>query len=154
MSVAVFPIPPVVKTVTVRAPPARAFEMFARDIARWWPLASHHVAPDPVECCIEPHVGGRILERAANGHETPWGVVPAYDPPHRLAFSWFVGIAPEQAQLIEIRFAAAEGGTRVELTHTGWEKLGEAAGRTRDAYDRGWATVFEYSFADYANAAT
>jgi hypothetical protein len=43
----------------------------------------------------------------------------------------------------------------VELTHSGWEKLGDAAAAAalRERYDRGWATLIERCFADYANAA-
>jgi uncharacterized protein YndB with AHSA1/START domain len=147
MTIAQFPVPPVVKTVTVPAAPERAFALFA-DIARWWPLAQFHTGPDPVDCTIEPRVGGRVFERAADGRETPWGTVLAYDPPHRLAFSWIVGLSAEHEQLVEIRFTAEDRGTRVELTHSGWEKLGDAAASLRERYDRGWATVFERCFAD------
>ena len=86
MTIARFPVPPIIKTVTVRAAPVRAFALFADDFARWWPLARTHTGPDPVDCAIEPRVGGRVFERAADGRETPWGTVLAYDPPHRLAF--------------------------------------------------------------------
>jgi uncharacterized protein YndB with AHSA1/START domain len=99
MTIARFPVPPVVKTVTVRAAPARAFALFADDFARWWPLAQVHTGPDPVSCAIEPRVGGRVFERAADGRETAWGTVLAYDPPHRLAFSWIVELPAEQEQL-------------------------------------------------------
>ena len=54
MTIARSPVPPVVKTVTVRAAPARAFALFAEDLARWWPLAQFHTGPDPVDCTIEP----------------------------------------------------------------------------------------------------
>jgi len=80
--------------------------------------------------------------------------VLAYEPPHRLAFSWIVGLSAEQEQLVEIRFTAEDRGTRVELTHSGWEKLGDAAASLRERYDRGWGTIFERCFADYANSAT
>ena len=70
MTIAEFPVPPVVKTVSVRAAPVRAFDFFARDLARWSPLAQFHTGPVPVDCAIEPHVGGRVFERAANGRET------------------------------------------------------------------------------------
>ena len=90
MTIAQFPVPPIVKTVVVRAAPERVFALFTEDFARWWPLARVHTGPDPVECAIEPRVGGRVFERAADGRETPWGTVLAYDPPHRLAFSWIV----------------------------------------------------------------
>ena len=79
MTIARFVVPPIVKTVTVRAAPERAFAMFAEDFARWWPLSRVHTGPDPVDCAIEPRVGGRVFERAADGRETPWGTVLAYD---------------------------------------------------------------------------
>jgi len=55
--------------------------------------------------------------------------------------------------LIEIRFTAEDCGTTVELTHSGWEQLGDAAASLRERYDRGWGTVLEHHFADYANSA-
>src|SRR5262249_56520301 len=90
MTIAQFRVPPIVKTVTVRAPPTRAFALFADDLARWWPLSRVHTGPDPVDCAIEPRVGGRVFERAADGREPPWGTVLADDPPRRLAFFWLV----------------------------------------------------------------
>jgi len=152
MTIARFPVPPVVKTVTVRAALAQTFALFADDFARWWPLGRIHTGPDPVDCAIERRVGGRIFERAADGRETSWGTVLAYDPPHHLAFSWIVELTAEQEQLVEIRFTPEDRGTRVELTHSGWEKLGDAAASQRARYDRGWGTVFERHFVDYANS--
>ena len=60
---------------------------------------------------------------------------------------------PEQEQLVEIRFTAEDRGTKVELTHSGWEKLGDAAASLCERYDHGWGTVFERHFVDYANSA-
>jgi uncharacterized protein YndB with AHSA1/START domain len=156
MTIAQFIVPPVVKTVTVRVAPARAFDFFAGDLARWWPLAQFHTGPDPVDCAIEPRVGGRVFERAADGRETPWGTVVAYEPPHRLAFTWIIGLSAGQEQQIDIRFTPQEHGTRVEVTHSGWEKLGDAAkaAALRERYDGGWATLIERCYADYANTAT
>lgn len=94
-----------------------------------------------------------MFERAADGHETAWGTVLAYDPPHRLTFSWIVELPAGQEQLVEIRFTPEDRGTTVELTHSGWEQLGEAAASLRERYDRGWGTVFERHFVDYANSA-
>ena len=151
MTIAAFPVPPVVKSVIVRCSPARAFALFAEDFGRWWPLSRTHTGHDPVDCAIEPRVGGRVFERAADGRETPWGTVLAYEPPYRLAFSWAVELSAGQEQLVEIRFTPEGRGTRVELTHSGWEKLGEAAASLRQRYDRGWATIFERHFVEYVN---
>ena len=153
MTIAQFTVPPVVKAVWVRAAPARAFECFALDLARWWPLAQFHTGPDPVDCAIEPRPGGRVFERSADGRETAWGRVFTYEPPYRLTFTWIVGLSAEYEQLIELRLAPEGHGTRVELTHSGWEKLGDAAAALRDRYDRGWATLIERCYADYVNAA-
>lgn len=154
MTVAQFTVPPIVKSVVVRAAPARAFELFAGELARWWPLAQFHTGPDPVDCAVEPRIGGRVFERAADGCETMWGTVLAYDPPARLAFSWIVGLSADKAQQVDVRFIPEDGGTRVELTHSGWEKLGDEAASLRERYAQGWGTLVERFFADYANAAT
>ena len=154
MTIVEFAVPPVVKTVSVRAAPTQAFDYFVRDLARWWPLAQFHTGPDPVDCAIEPRAGGRVFERAADGRETLWGTVLDYEPPHRLSFTWIVGLSAELAQLIEIRFVPQGNGTRVELTHSGWEKLGDRAAALREGYDRGWATLIERCYAEYANNAT
>ena len=153
MTVARFPVPPIVKNVTVRCPPERAFALFAGDFERWWPVSQVHTGPNPMDCAIEPRVGGRVFERAADGCETAGGTVLAYEPPHRLAFSWIVELPAGLEQLVEIRFTAEEHGTRVELTHSGWEQLGDAAANLRERYDRGWGSVFARYFVAYANSA-
>ena len=43
------PLAPIVKVVTVKAPPERAFARFTREIARWWPLQSHSVGEADAE---------------------------------------------------------------------------------------------------------
>jgi uncharacterized protein YndB with AHSA1/START domain len=51
MTIAQFPVPPIVKTVVVRAAPERVFALFTEDFARWWPLVlrfSHMIQPIPV----------------------------------------------------------------------------------------------------------
>ena len=147
-----FAVPPVVKTVTVRCPPEKAFRHFTEGIGAWWPLARIHVAPDPATCTLEPRVGGRVFERATSGVETPWGTVLVWEPPHRLSFSWDIGFEKEKAR-IDVSFTRAGDGTEVRLAHTGWEHLGEAAAKMRESYNKGWVTVFEECYANYANAA-
>lgn len=116
MTITQFAVPAVVKAVSVSATPERAFAYFVFDMARWWPLAQFHTGRDPVDCTIEPRVGGRVFERAADGRETLWGSVVAYDPPRHLAFSWIVGeLTPDQAQQIDLRFTpegSGRGGRR------------------------------------------
>jgi uncharacterized protein YndB with AHSA1/START domain len=148
-----FTVPPVVKTVTVRCPPERAFRAFTADLARWWPLAHFHIGAEPQACMLEGRPGGRIYERSANGVDSDWGKVTAWEPPHRLAFTWEVLLQGAQAQQIEVTFRAVDGGTEVRLVHSGWDALGPLAAERREQFDRGWVTVFEQAYRTFADAA-
>lgn len=135
---------PVVKTIVVRRSPEEAFRLFTAEIARWWPLATHHVAPlPPVACAVEPAAGGRIYETGADGTERDWGRVTTWQPPHRFAMSWTVNAAEDEATEIVVEFAAAPEGAEVRLEHGGWERLEASRGAARRAgYAAGWDRVF------------
>jgi uncharacterized protein YndB with AHSA1/START domain len=132
----------VIKTVTVRAEPLQAFRRFTEGIGGWWPLASHSVGQKNAETVVfECRVGGRIVERIRGGRESVWGTVTSWDPPRRVAFTWHPGQNPETAQDIDVRFDADGAGTRVTLTHRGFERLGKKARLAHRGYPIGWAYV-------------
>jgi uncharacterized protein YndB with AHSA1/START domain len=145
-----FAVPPIVRTILVRSSPETAFRRFTADLGAWWPLRGFHVGTEPQSCALETRLGGRLFERAADGTETLWGRVVLWEPPHRLAFSWVIGLDEARAQRIEVSFAAEPGGTRVTLTHSGWEAFGDAAAAKRALYEGGWATVFGEAYRAYA----
>jgi uncharacterized protein YndB with AHSA1/START domain len=146
------PIPPIVKTVTVRCAPETAFRVFTADIGRWYPLAIYSVKP-AVDCRLEPFVGGRLYEIGADGQETLWARVLEWNPPHALALSWQARVSEEEAQRIDISFRAVPDGAEVRLVHAGWEKLKIDAAEWRDRYDGGWVEVFERRFRAFADQA-
>lgn len=142
---------PVVKTVTVPLAQDRAFYLFVSEMATWWPLETHSVSGDRASSCtFEGHVGGRIYETADSGAEHDWGRVTEWDPGRRVVFHWFPGRAESTAQLVEITFTSVPGGTTLELTHTGWEAVGDRAVELRASYDSGW----EETLGRFAAAAT
>jgi uncharacterized protein YndB with AHSA1/START domain len=97
------------------------------------------VSGDPVAVVLEGRLGGRIYERARDGREVDWGEVTAWDPPTRLAYRWHIRRRSDDATDVEICFVAAPGGsTRLQITHTGWERLGAEAATWRDANRGGW----------------
>jgi uncharacterized protein YndB with AHSA1/START domain len=135
-------LPPIVKRVTVKAAPERAFARFTQEMASWWPLRSHSVGEASAESVhVEGRVGGRIVERTRSGEEFVWGTIEIWQPPHRLAFSWHPGDDPSRATRVELRFRAAGDRTLVELQHSGFERLGPKGSRIRRAYPIGWAYV-------------
>ena len=140
------------KSVTVNVPIERAFEVFTEQIGTWWPLRTHAVDTKLSETVVmESHVGGRLYERSSSGEEHLWGTVVAWEPPARIVYSWHPGRGEETAQQVEITFSAEGAGTRVEVRHTGWEKLGDSMEEAVASYDEGWDTVIGH-YVDAASA--
>jgi DNA-binding transcriptional ArsR family regulator len=80
--------------------------------------------------------------------ECRWARVLAYEPPHRLVFSWDISTHwqlesdPERTSEVEVRFMPeGEDRTRVELEHRKLERHGEGWQGMRDAVGSpdGWA---------------
>jgi uncharacterized protein YndB with AHSA1/START domain len=129
------------KTLTVNCSPERAFEVFTAGMASWWPFETHSTSDErPEAVVIEAHEGGRVYERLADGKESDWATVTAWEPPSLFAVKWHVTSGKPETQL-EVRFLPEGDGTRVELTHGGWERYGREAAEAFDSYNGGWDTV-------------
>jgi uncharacterized protein YndB with AHSA1/START domain len=130
------------KSVTVAMPVERAFRLYTEGIATWWPIETHSVAAENAETAVfEGRGGGRLYERATNGEEHVWGTVLVWDPPRRVVHSWHPGRGEETAQEVELVFTPDGEGTRVELAHSGWERLGDRMAEVMASYDTGWDFV-------------
>jgi hypothetical protein len=136
-------VEPVRRTVSVGRSVEDAFALFTERIATWWPFATHSIGgDDAVEAVFELAAGGRLYERLADGTEHDWAEIAVWEPPTRFVLTWRVN--PERRTEVEVRFVAAEGGTRVELEHRGWERLSESvAAQARENYDVGWKAVLD-----------
>jgi uncharacterized protein YndB with AHSA1/START domain len=139
-------IAPVTCEVETKAAPARAFELFTSRMTEWW--GSRTPAPKPaVAVIVEPFAGGRWFERAADGEETLWGRVVAWEPPERLVLGWQLNgdfvFDPHLLTEVEIRFLKlAQGGTRVTLEHRDLERFGARAGEMAGKVGIGWPRQF------------
>ena len=120
------PNEPIVHSVWIDCPSDDAFHLFTERFAEWWPLEAHSINKDDAEhCAIEPWVGGRIFERTVDGDEEEWGSVTRWEPPGRLEFTWHPGRPEDPIETIEIDFQVEADGTRVTLTHRGWDRSSE-----------------------------
>jgi uncharacterized protein YndB with AHSA1/START domain len=134
------------RSIHVNATPERAFDVFTRGIYSWWPLETHSIGAmrdntRPQELHLELRERGRFYE-VTNGQEHSWGRVLTYDPPNRIVIEWHVN--PENPPTeIDVTFTPEDGGTRVDLVHSGWERYDDPTHATRDGYDAqdGWTTV-------------
>ena len=132
-------IEPLRVDVEIDCPPEHVFATWTERFGQWWPRG-HTVSGDPAAVVLEPRIGGRIYERTREGEEIDWGEITRWDPPHGLAYLWHIRRDRADATDVDIRFVASDRGTtRVEITHTGWERLGAEAETWRDANRGGWS---------------
>lgn len=136
---------PLVYTVSLACSQHHAFEVWTSKIDRWWPK-NHSLSGDTnPTIAIEGRIGGRIVERDRNGIEFEWGRVTVWEPPNKLAYTWYAGSTPDKPTDVELTFTEDEGKTTVQLVSSGWERFDDG-GRLRDGNEQGWgAAVTAYS---------
>jgi uncharacterized protein YndB with AHSA1/START domain len=139
-------IAPIVHTVRVKLPPARAFELFASRVSDWWPRDKFIGKALFTAVVMEPKAGGQWFERDAEGNQTHWGKVLAWEPPARLLLAWQINSQwrydPELLTEVELTFDPTEGGgTLVRVEHRDLERFGVDAAQHAARLDRGWPAV-------------
>ncbi len=139
----------------VDVPIEHAFRVFSERIGDWWDPGHHLLDGDIESMTFEPHVGGAIIDRYADGRELKWARVLAYDPPNRLVFSWDITVdwKPstdfDKSSEVEVTFTSmSPDQTHVVLTHRNLDRHGDGWQSVRDAVGQGW------SLAKYAEVAT
>jgi uncharacterized protein YndB with AHSA1/START domain len=114
-------------TVRVEAEPEVAFEVFTAEIDQWWRrgIAYRVAGRRPGTLHLEPRLGGRIFEEHGGQALHEVGTITAWEPPHRLGFSWRASnFGPGEVTHVEVTFARTESGaTEVRLVHTGFAAL-------------------------------
>ena len=123
---------------TMKAPVSRVFEAWTRpeQILRWW-------GPRPITCSeaqVDLRVGGayRIGNRLPDGSLIfIFGEFELVEPPHRLAYSWFVerpgGVVSEASRVL-VRFEPHAEGTELIIVH---ERIETEA--LRGDHQQGWS---------------
>ena len=138
----------VVRTrIVVEAPIEKAFAAFTERFGDFKPAEHNLLGAAIAETVFEPKVGGHIYDRGVDGSECRWARVLAYEPPHRVVFSWDISPQwqieqdPENTSEVEVRFVAeTPDRTRVELEHRNLDSHGGGWEAVRDGVegDAGW----------------
>jgi len=116
----------------VDVPLERAFRVFIEDFDRIKPRDHNLLNVDIEETILEPRVGGNIYDRGVDGTECRWARVLAFEPPHRLLFSWDISpywqleTDPDRTSEVEVLFTElGPSRTRVQLEHRHLERHGD-----------------------------
>ncbi|HEX5199087.1 MAG TPA: SRPBCC family protein [Actinoplanes sp.] len=135
------------REIVVNAPLEKAFSVFTDRFGDFKPPEHNLLAVPIAETVFEPKVGGHIYDRGTDGSECRWARILAYEPPHRVVFSWDIGPTwqiecdPGHTSEVEVAFTAeTPDRTRVTLEHRhldrhgpGWESVRDGIG-----HDQGW----------------
>jgi uncharacterized protein YndB with AHSA1/START domain len=119
----------------VKAPPARAFDVFVGEIGAWWRpnVLFQTTTRPPGTLAFEAGEGGRLTETLADGKVFEIGRILAWEPPDRFVFSWRQASFPPDLQTeVEVRFEPVGEETRVSVEHRGFDQVpAESAARHR-----------------------
>lgn len=137
--------------IHVGLPTDAAFELFTGGIGGWWPLDRFSYGAERAEgIFLEPRRGGRFYERFTDGDELHVGDVLICEPPDRIVFTWqapgWIG-----ATEVEVTFTADGDGTRVQVEHRAFERLGRDGEAVGEGFAGGWPGVLAM-FARHAAA--
>lgn len=151
-------IAPVEKSLYVPLAPTEAFALFTDQMAEWWPLGTHSISANgdgstAKTVIFEPRLGGRVLETCSDGEIRPWATVTKWTPGERFVLSWYVGRPEDLATTVDVRFQPEGDGTRLLLTHSGFDILGDKGQQNRDGYNGGWDGVLETAYLGGCKAA-
>ncbi|GAA1416879.1 SRPBCC family protein [Catellatospora coxensis] len=135
------------RQVVVDASIDKAFSVFTDRFGDFKPREHNLLAVPITETVFEPRVGGNIVDRGEDGSECRWARILAYDPPHRVVFTWDIGPTwqvetdPGLTSEVEVTFTAeAADRTRVDLEHRHIDRHGPGWESVRDGveHDQGW----------------
>ena len=88
---------PIQQSVHVECPVEDAFRLFTERFAQWWP------GDEPDSQGVEQ------------------GTITTWDPPRHIEFTWNRAASRDVRQSVTVDFQVEADGTRVTLTHHGWQ---------------------------------
>ena len=144
---------PLVKTIEVPCNQEKAFNVFI-DIGSWWPVdrfSTSLMRGETVkELRVDAKEGGQIVELSSEEHEVVWGTIKSYAPFNYLNLDFHIPHPSEENpgfSTVEVRFTPiGEDKTRVELTQSNWEALGDVAEMVQGGYQQAWVMIFEGAY--------
>lgn len=144
-------IEPLIRIIEVPCSQKNAFDVFLDKMDTWWPLGKFTVsamAGQPARAIrVDARVGGQIIEVGGDGTEVVWGNILTLERHSRLTLDFHIprpGDVVTTRPLLELDFEAlGPTQTRVTLTQSNFEALGEIGASVRGGYGFGWQMIFE-----------
>jgi DNA-binding transcriptional ArsR family regulator/uncharacterized protein YndB with AHSA1/START domain len=134
----------------IAATPAVVFDALTTRIAHWWSHVTYETTTRP-DLRIEPHAGGRFVER--NGaNERLYAIVTRFEPGKRLWMQGPMGLGGCVFGTITFDLeAAGETATRLSLAH---HMIGDVDDESIAMYRGGWKALIEDNLRQYVSRGT
>lgn len=124
----------ITRSLELPVPPARAWDGFVRDFAKWWPREHCFCGEDALDHVFIDLDRGFWGEVTKSGETLPWGAVIAAEAPDSLTLGWQMDATvspwipepePGRASIVDIRFEPSGTGARITLTHRDFVRQGD-----------------------------
>jgi len=111
---------PIEHVLEVAVSRARAWEAYVHGLGEWWHPGWTATGSGLDRIEVDPHEGGRIVEHGRDGRAVEWGEVT--DVVAGVCFTHTFRLTHDgDASTVSVTFVdLPRGGTRVRLTHSGW----------------------------------
>ena len=124
-------------SVFINATPSRVWQEFAdfEHLNRWF--GRGHTLES-----FQPKVGAEVRLSIDNGTRPFGGPLLVFDPEREISFedNWYGANAWPVSTFVTLRLQGCYDGTLVELSHHGFERLGDVAADNLEGYEKGWTT--------------
>lgn len=133
--------------ITIAAPPSTVWDALTAETNSWWLPDFHMVGPDS-EVTLEPHAGGHLIERTADGGSLLWYTVIMATPGESLHL---VGhVAPQwggpATTMLDLALSPQGEGTKLTVRDSRFGNMDSVNGESLVA---GWTQLFGDGLRDH-----
>ena len=131
-------------------PPSAVFDALTSRVANWWSHVTYE-SPARPDLMIEPHVGGRFMERSGES-ERLYAIITRYEPGKRLWMQGPMGLAGCIFGTITFELEPrGENATELRLSH---RMIGEVDDESAAMYRGGWKALLDEHLKQYVENGT
>ena len=133
-------------SVDIHAAPLLCFDLFTKEIGKWWPVGRAAGTTARREIVMEPRVNGAFFEVGPRGLKEEWGTVVAFVPARTIIIDWKLDLqfvpSPTLTSELEVFFAQnRDGSSHLTIIHTRLEALGSAGQDIADRVTAQWRDI-------------
>ena len=113
---------PIEHELEVSVSRTRAWDAYVHGLGEWWLPGWTASGSGLDRITVDPHEGGRIVEHSRDGREIDWGRVTDAVPGERFSHTFSLSHDGDASTVAVTFVDQPQGGTRVRLTHAGWNE--------------------------------